>query len=109
MICAVSLTAHWAFMFWQQSLIRSLPEVKSLTGPQQTNAVVVALMYIMIGSIIGNYVAGGMAKLTGLHLRAQNVREITIANDGIVNQKTVMAYAANSFAMIEELDRIGRL
>ncbi|AKJ31257.1 fumarate reductase/succinate dehydrogenase flavoprotein subunit [Caldimonas brevitalea] len=37
----------------------------------------------------------------------QYVREITIANDGIVNQKTVMAYAANSYAMIEELDRWG--
>lgn len=38
---------------------------------------------------------------------AQYVREITVANDGIVNQKTVMAYAANSFAMIEELNRWG--
>ncbi|MED5620204.1 fumarate reductase/succinate dehydrogenase flavoprotein subunit [Ideonella sp. BN130291] len=37
----------------------------------------------------------------------QYVREITIANDGIVNQKTVMAYAQNSFPMIEELDRWG--
>jgi len=37
----------------------------------------------------------------------QYVREITVANDGIVNQKTVMAYARNSFAMIEELDRWG--
>jgi succinate dehydrogenase/fumarate reductase flavoprotein subunit len=37
----------------------------------------------------------------------QYVKEITIANDGIVNQKTVMAYAQNSFAMIEELDRWG--
>lgn len=37
----------------------------------------------------------------------QYVREITIANDGIVNQKTVMAYAQNSFAMIEELNRWG--
>ena len=37
----------------------------------------------------------------------QYVREITIANDGIVNQKTVMAYARNSFPMIEELDRWG--
>lgn len=37
----------------------------------------------------------------------QYVREITLANDGIVNQKTVMAYAANSFGMIEELDRWG--
>ena len=37
----------------------------------------------------------------------QYVKEITIANDGIVNQKTLMAYAENSFAMIEELDRWG--
>ena len=37
----------------------------------------------------------------------QYVREITIANDGIVNQKTVLAYARNSFSMIEELARWG--
>lgn len=37
----------------------------------------------------------------------QYVKEITIANDGIVNQKAVMAYAENSFAMIEELDSWG--
>jgi len=37
----------------------------------------------------------------------QYVREITIANDGIVNQKTVMAYAQGSFDMIQELDRWG--
>ena len=37
----------------------------------------------------------------------QYVREITIANDGIVNQKTLMAYATRSFEMIEELDRWG--
>jgi succinate dehydrogenase/fumarate reductase flavoprotein subunit len=37
----------------------------------------------------------------------QYVREITVANDGIVNQKTVMAYAQNSFDMIQELDRWG--
>lgn len=64
-ICAVSLTAHWAFMFWQQSLIRALPEVKSLPGPDQTRAVVEALVWIMCGSIIGNYVAGFFAKLWG--------------------------------------------
>ena len=37
----------------------------------------------------------------------QYVREITIANDGIVDQRAVMAYATNSFAMIEELARWG--
>ncbi|TDU64041.1 putative MFS family arabinose efflux permease [Prosthecobacter fusiformis] len=77
-ICAVSLTAHWAFMFWQQSLIRSLPEVKNLSGPDQTNAVVVALMYIMIGSICGNYLAGALAKLMG-YRRAITLMLLTYA------------------------------
>jgi len=37
----------------------------------------------------------------------QYVKEITIANDGIVNQKTVMAYAQNSYDMIQNLDNWG--
>lgn len=37
----------------------------------------------------------------------QYVKEITIANDGIVNQKTIMAYASRSEAMIRELDSWG--
>jgi len=37
----------------------------------------------------------------------QYVKEITVANDGIVNQKTLFAYAENSYAMIEELDSWG--
>lgn len=37
----------------------------------------------------------------------QYVKEITVANDGIVNQKTVMAYAERSFDMINQLDQWG--
>jgi succinate dehydrogenase/fumarate reductase flavoprotein subunit len=37
----------------------------------------------------------------------QYVKEITVANDGIVDQEAVMAYAAGSFPMIQELDRWG--
>lgn len=37
----------------------------------------------------------------------QYVKEITIANDGIVNQRTVDAYAQHSFKTIQELDRWG--
>src|SRR5438128_7692748 len=37
----------------------------------------------------------------------QYVKEITMANDGIVNQAAVLAYALRSYAMIEELDRWG--
>ncbi|GGY68587.1 fumarate reductase/succinate dehydrogenase flavoprotein subunit [Cellvibrio zantedeschiae] len=37
----------------------------------------------------------------------QYTKEITIANDGVVNQATVYAYAKHSFATIEQLDRWG--
>ena len=37
----------------------------------------------------------------------QYVKEITLANDGIVNQRAIAEYANNSFAMLEELDRWG--
>jgi succinate dehydrogenase/fumarate reductase flavoprotein subunit len=37
----------------------------------------------------------------------QYTKEITVANDGVVDQKGVFAYASNSYAMIEELDRWG--
>jgi succinate dehydrogenase/fumarate reductase flavoprotein subunit len=47
------------------------------------------------------------AVVPGFATPEQYVKEITTANDGIVNQATVMAYAKNSYAMIEELDRWG--
>jgi succinate dehydrogenase/fumarate reductase flavoprotein subunit len=37
----------------------------------------------------------------------QYVKEITIANDGIVHQPAVMAYALRSFEMIQYLDKLG--
>jgi len=47
------------------------------------------------------------AVVPGFATPEQYVKEITVANDGIVNQKTVLAYAQNSYAMIEELDSWG--
>jgi len=64
-ICAVSLTAHWTFLFWQQSHVRNLPEIATLSAEGKSHAVIVALMWIMLGSIIGNYIAGALAKLMG--------------------------------------------
>lgn len=37
----------------------------------------------------------------------QYTREITVANDGIVDQQAVLAYATHSFETIEQLDRWG--
>jgi len=47
------------------------------------------------------------AVIPGYATPEQYVKEITVANDGIVNQKAVMAYAEGSYPMIRELDRMG--
>ncbi len=64
LICAVSLTAHWTFLFWQQKYIRSLAEVGD-SIVNKDHATVMALLWIMVGSLIGNFVAGGLAKVMG--------------------------------------------
>jgi MFS family permease len=64
LICAVSLTAHWTFLFWQQSYIRTLPEVGNLKV-EKDQVTVMALLWIMVGSLIGNFLAGGLAQIMG--------------------------------------------
>jgi MFS family permease len=65
LICAVSLTAHWCFLFWQQAHIRSLPEIAALTPADRNSAAASGLFWIMCGSLIGNFLAGGLAQLLG--------------------------------------------
>ncbi|MBU6326355.1 MAG: MFS transporter [Verrucomicrobia bacterium] len=64
-ICGVALTAHWAFMFWQQKFIRNHPEIINLSGTEKNRAAVHALTVLMLGSIAGNFIAGGLAKKFG--------------------------------------------
>jgi succinate dehydrogenase/fumarate reductase flavoprotein subunit len=47
------------------------------------------------------------AVVPGYATPEQYVKEITVANDGIVHQKAVMAYAEGSFEMIQYLDKLG--
>lgn len=65
LICGVSLTAHWTFMYWQQSFIRNHPQIVTLDAAGRNHAAVVALFWIMIGSVLGNFGAGALAKWMG--------------------------------------------
>ncbi len=65
LICALSLTAHWTFMFWQQANVRQLPEVIGLSPEAKNQYTTLALFLLMAGSIVGNYLAGWLAKLFG--------------------------------------------
>jgi MFS family permease len=64
-VCACSLTAWWAFMFWQAQHIRSLPEVVALSGAERDKLVATTFGWIIGVSIVGNFVAGALARRTG--------------------------------------------
>ena len=64
-VCAFSLTAWWAFMFWQAQHVRSLDEAKAMTATERDHLVYVGFALIIGISIIGNFVAGWLAKMWG--------------------------------------------
>jgi MFS family permease len=64
-VCGVSLTAHWAFMFWHQQHLRNLPEVLGWTAAEKNRLASLA-MYLVIGcSIAGNFAAAWLARRLG--------------------------------------------
>jgi MFS family permease len=64
-VCALTLTAHWAFQFWYQVQLRNLPEVLALS-PQKKNELASMVMFVvMIASIVGNFAAAALARYFG--------------------------------------------
>lgn len=51
-------------MFWQQSYIRTLAEVSDSKAAKD-GATVMALLWIMVGSLLGNFIAGALANAMG--------------------------------------------
>jgi len=65
LVCGISLTAHWAFMFWHVQHLRNLPEVLTMDS-EARNKLASLAMYLVIGSsIAGNFFSGWLAKLIG--------------------------------------------
>jgi MFS family permease len=64
-VCGISLTAHWAFMFWHVQHLRNLPEVILMSG-EERNKLASLAMYLVIGSsIAGNFFSGWLARIIG--------------------------------------------
>jgi len=64
-VCALSLSGHWAFIFWQSQHLRRLPEVAALSAARQTQIVSEAWIVLMIASIAGNFLAAAVARRLG--------------------------------------------
>jgi predicted MFS family arabinose efflux permease len=65
LVCATSLSGHWAFMFWFPQQLRRLPDVQTWTDSQKSGLASTGLGLVMIISIMGNFFAGYLARLIG--------------------------------------------
>jgi predicted MFS family arabinose efflux permease len=60
-VCAFSLTAWWAFLFWQTQYIRVLPAVVEMSPAERDGIVTAAFGWLMCACVLGNFVAGALA------------------------------------------------
>jgi len=64
-VCACSLTAWWAFMFWSTQHLRHLPDLAGWDKGQIDRLVSIGFFATIGISILGNYFAAGLAKVMG--------------------------------------------
>ena len=62
LVCSLSLTAHWAFLFWYIQHLRNLPDVSAWSDVDKKQLVTVAGFVIIGVSIVGNFLAGLLAR-----------------------------------------------
>ncbi|HZZ74261.1 MAG TPA: MFS transporter [Pirellulales bacterium] len=65
LVCSLSLTAHWAFMFWAFQHLRSLATAAGWSPDAVGRVIPLALILVMISAIVGNYLGAALAKLFG--------------------------------------------
>ena len=65
LVCSLSLTAWWAFQFWNQQHVRNLPELATWTVYDREQLVSKFFFIVVVASIAGNFFAGWIASLFG--------------------------------------------
>jgi MFS family permease len=65
LVCSFGLAGHWAFIFWSAQHLRNLSDVAGWTDAERTQLVSQAFFVIMISSIVGNFLAAGLARRIG--------------------------------------------
>ncbi|HNQ87069.1 MAG TPA: MFS transporter [Verrucomicrobiota bacterium] len=64
-VCALGLTGHWAFMFWNQIHFKNLPDVIGLSDREKGDWGRMVLYLVIVSSILGNFVAAAFARRFG--------------------------------------------
>jgi MFS family permease len=65
LVCALSLSAHWAFMYWCPQHLWNHPDLSSWDREAKQHLVAVAVALVVAVSIVGNFVAGLFARWFG--------------------------------------------
>jgi len=64
-VCAFSLTAWWAFMFWHPQHLRNLPELQDWARADRERLVTRAFFVLIAASLVGNFFSGWLARRFG--------------------------------------------
>ncbi len=65
LVCALALTAHWAFVFWFPQHVGKLPEMAGWSAEEKSKRVSTAVWLVTLSSIAGNFLAGLLARWLG--------------------------------------------
>jgi MFS family permease len=65
LVCAFSLSGHWAYIFWSQQHLRNLPDLAGWSEGDKTRLVSQTMSVLMISSIAGNFLAAAVARKIG--------------------------------------------
>jgi MFS family permease len=61
-VCALALTAHWAFLFWYVQHVRNLPDLRGWTDQEKSQLVSRVVWLVTATSITGNFLAALLAR-----------------------------------------------
>jgi MFS family permease len=62
LVCSLSLTAHWAFLFWYLQHLRNLPALSAWTDSEKSQLVSKVVWLVTFSSIAGNFLAALLAR-----------------------------------------------
>lgn len=61
LVCGLSLTAHWAFLFWYLQHLRNLPDLNAWSDVEKNQLVSKMVWLVTLSSIAGNFCAAWLA------------------------------------------------
>lgn len=65
LVCALSLTAHWAFLFWFLQHLRNLPQLAGWSDADKSQLVSKVIWLATLASLAGNFLAALLARRLG--------------------------------------------